>query len=371
MKVAIVHYWLVNMRGGEKVLAALCRLFPEADIFVHVVDRNSISPTLLRHNIRTTFISKFPFAKRLYPAYLPFMPLALEALDLSAYDLIISSESGPAKGVITAPHSLHVCYCHSPMRYAWDMYHDYTRHMSPILRFLIAPAMHYIRSQDLISSFRVDHYVANSAYVAERIRKIYRRESQVIHPPVAIEDFVPSPDGSVEDYYLYVGQLVRYKRPDIAVEAFNANHKRLIVVGDGALYEPLRQLAGPNIEMRGRRPFDEILGLYQRCKALVFPGVEDFGIVPVEAMACGRPVIAYGEGGALETVVDGKTGVLFRPQTAQGLAAAIERFEEDEQSFRSDEIRKHSLRFSEERFRTEILEFLDGRGYQRSAVNPS
>lgn len=364
MKVAIIHYWLVNMRGGEKVLEALCRLFPEADLFTHVVDHNSISPTLKHHHIRTTFISKLPFAKRWYPVYLPFMPLALESLDLSDYNLVISSESGPAKGVITGPDSFHICYCHSPMRYAWDMYHDYTQHLHPALRFVIAPMMHYVRGWDLQSSFRVDHFIANSNYVAKRIRKTYRRDAQVINPPVAVEDFRPSVDGHIGDYYLYVGQLVRYKRPDIAVDAFNANGKRLLLIGEGELLESLRRCAGRNIELLGRRPFQEMLKLYQRCKALVFPGVEDFGLVPVEAMACGRPVIAYAGGGALETVVDGETGILFRPQTAGGLAEAVERFEATEQAYHSDQIREYSLRFSEQRFRTEMIAFLASCGIQ-------
>jgi glycosyltransferase involved in cell wall biosynthesis len=346
------------MRGGERVLEALCRLFPEADIFTHVMDPAVLSPTLSRHRIRTTFIARLPLARRWYQKYLPLMPLALESLDLSGYDLVISSESGPAKGVITGPDCIHICYCHSPMRYAWDMYHAYTQQLNPVLRLLIAPMMLRLRAWDLQSSFRVDHFIANSSYVAKRIRKIYRRDAQVINPPVAVEDFQPSVDGHIGDYYLYLGQLVRYKRPDIAVDAFSSNGRRLIVAGAGELFEPLRSRAAPNVEMLGRRPFQEILQLYQGCRALVFPGVEDFGLVPIEAMACGRPVIAYAAGGALETVVDGKTGVLFRPQAPDGLTKAVEQFEADEQRYDSERIRGHSLRFSENRFRSEMIAFL-------------
>lgn len=357
MKVAIVHYWLVGMRGGEKVVEQLCEMYPNADIFTHVYDPDSVSAIIKKHKVVTSFISKLPFAKSKYQTYLPLMPLALEQLDLRGYDLIISSESGPAKGVITDPDALHICYCHTPMRYLWDMYQNYYENAGRLKKVLMIPLMHYIRLWDVSSAQRVDCFIANSSFIAKRIKKFYRREAIVIHPPVAIEDFGISEN--VGDYYLMVGQLVQYKRTDLAVHAFNKMKKKLIVIGQGEELEYLKSIAGDTIEILGHQPFSKIKKYYSECKALIFPGLEDFGMVPIEAMASGRPVIAFGQGGALDYVQDMKTGVLFEEQSEESLMNAVLRFEEHEKGFDSDLIRQFSLRFSKSEFQKRILDKVD------------
>jgi len=349
MKVALVHYWLVTMRGGEKVLEELCRIFPQADIFTHVVDESVLTPTLRSHRIVTSFIQKLPGARKHYQKYLPLMPMALEHLDLRGYDLVISSESGPAKGVVTDPDAVHVCYCHSPMRYIWNMYHDYRGSLGRVAGTALVPVAHYLRWWDAVSSSRVDRFVANSSNVARRIRRYYGREAEVVFPPVAVGDFTPAWDN--DGFYLMAGQLVAYKRPDLAVEAFNRSGKPLVVIGAGEQLDGLRRLAKPNILILGPQPFDVLRDHYARCRALVFPGEEDFGIVPLEAMASGKPVIAYGRGGALETVVDGRTGLFFMEQTAEALNGAIERFEAMERRFSAEEIARHAQTFDASIFR--------------------
>jgi glycosyltransferase involved in cell wall biosynthesis len=351
MKIAIIHYWLLNLRGGEKVLEALCELYPDADIYTHVYDDEAFKDSIISHHIiKTTLISKLPFAKRLYKIYLPFMPLALEELDLSGYDLIISSESGPAKGIIPPPGVPHICYCHSPMRYAWDMYQDYKRSAGFFKRLLMSPLMHYLRRWDQLSSTQVTRFIANSQFVAKRIRSYYGRKADVVNPPVGIEDLEIS--ASVGDYYLLLGQLVDYKRADLAVEAFNLSGRRLIIVGQGEQEADLRKRAAGNIEIRGHLPFQEIKSLLSQCRGLIFPGVEDFGIVPLEAMACGRPVVAFAKGGALETVVTNKTGIFFHQQTASSLNDAVNKLEEHFHDFSSVEIRNHASSFDKARFKT-------------------
>jgi glycosyltransferase involved in cell wall biosynthesis len=357
LKVAIVHYWLVGMRGGEKVIEALCELFPDADIFTHVVAPEAISSALQGHTIKTSFIAGLPFAKRRYKAYLPLMPLALENMDFRGYDLIISSESGPAKGIIPPPGAAHICYCHSPMRYLWNMYHDYRSGGGRLTRMATAVVAHYMRVWDQSSAARVDSFVANSVNVAARIHKYYRRDSRVIYPPVDVDAFEPRLEGEDEGYYLLVGELVRYKRPDLAVQTFNKLGKRLVVIGGGDLLNELRATANPNIEIHGHQPFDVLRTYYAGARALIFPGEEDFGIVPVEAMASGRPVIAYARGGALETVEDGVTGVLFYQQKVDALAAAVEGLEG--MTFDRDEIVAHARGFSKDRFKNEMLEVIE------------
>jgi glycosyltransferase involved in cell wall biosynthesis len=357
MKVAIVHYWLVGMRGGEKVVEALCEMYPDADVYTHVYDPAAISPTINRHSVRTTFISRLPRATRWYQYYLPLMPLALEQLDLRGYDLVISSESGPAKGFLVSPGTLHVCYCHTPMRYLWDMYHDYLNGANRLTRWAMRPIMHYLRIWDALSAFRVDHFVANSRYVARRISKHYRRDADVVHPPVSVDDFHISED--VDDYYLMVGQLVGYKRPDIAVEAFNRMNRKLVIIGEGELSNRLSSMAGPNVQLMGRQPFEVIRTHYAKCRALIFPGVEDFGIVPVEAMASGRPVIAYRAGGALETVEEGKTGLFFDTQDADALINAVTQYENRAEEFDPMRIRAHAESFHVSHFKREMQSLIE------------
>ena len=348
MRVAIVHYWLVGMRGGEKVLEALCDLFPQADIFTHVYVPETVSEKIRRHKVSTTFIGRLPRAQRFYKRYLPLMPLALEQLDLRGYDLILSSESGPAKGVIPPPSAVHLCYCHSPMRYVWNMYHEYRERSGLLTRLLMPMTAHYLRLWDAASAQRVDRFVANSRTTAARLRRYYGREAAVIPPPVEVDAFEIADEAERGDYLLMTGELVPYKRPDLAVEACNRMKQKLIVIGGGEMLDQIRKLAGPTVTVLGPRPFAELRHHYARCRALVFPGEEDFGIVPVEAMASGRPVIAFGRGGATETVVPNVSGVLFPEQTVEALIEAIRTCTVTD--FNPARIAAHVQQFSRARF---------------------
>ncbi len=363
MKVAIIHYWLFHMRGGEKVVESLCRMFPQADIFTHCYDPAGVSATIRAHTVTTTFISRLPLARSQYKKYLPLMPYALEGLDLSSYDLILSSESGPAKGIIPPPSAVHVCYCHSPMRYLWDQYHLYRRGAGFMTRAIMPVLAHGLRKWDAVNSMRVDEFVANSRHVARRIGKYYRREAAVVAPPVDVSAFAPCDGGEIGDYYLCAGELVAYKRVDLAVDAFTRSGRKLVVIGDGEEGPRLRKRAGPNIQFLGKVPFDTLKHHFARCRALVFPGEEDFGIIPVEVMASGRPIIAYGRGGILDTVIDGHTGLLFDEQTVDGLIDAIERFEDEiERHLDPYGLVAHAGQFSEGAFVDGMTAVLAGHG---------
>jgi glycosyltransferase involved in cell wall biosynthesis len=366
--VAIVHYWFVSRRGGERVVEVLAEMFPQADFYTLVLDRAALSPVLQSRTFTTSFLQKLPGATRHYRKLLPLFPLALEQFRLDDYDLVISSESGPAKGTMTRPRTCHVCYCHTPMRYIWDMYHEYTngKEMRGLTRLIFKAVAHYMRMWDLASASRVDYFIANSNYIAGRIRKFYRRDSAVIHPPVDVAGGYLA--DRTEDYYLVVGRLVDYKRVDLAVEACNRLKRRLRVVGMGPQYRRLKKLAGPSIEFLGNLPEAQKNEQYARCRALLFPAEEDFGIVPVEAHSFGRPVIAFGRGGALETVrgpfageetIDSSCdGIFFAEQTADSLVDAILAFEESEQAFSPAEIARNSVRFSTQRFKREMADFV-------------
>ena len=324
-----------------------------------MVNRKAISEKLLRHNIFTTFVAKLPFAEKIYQKYLPLMPLALEQLDLSDYDLVISSESGPAKGVITRPDALHVCYCHSPMRYIWDQYHVYISSAGRLVKTMFPWLSHKLRIWDVTSSSRVDYFIANSSAISLRIRKFYRRESVVIHPPCDIDtsDFTGVESG--EKFYLMAGQLVRYKRPDLAIDAFVKMNKKLVVIGGGEEFERLKAQANNSIKFLGRVDDQTLRNYYASCEALVFPGEEDFGIVPVEVMAFGKPVIALGRGGALDTVVDGVTGVFFKKDSVDSLIDAVERFEIMKNELDPEKIKLHAQQFSTKSFLTKFQNFIN------------
>jgi glycosyltransferase involved in cell wall biosynthesis len=348
MRCAIVHYWLLGMRGGEKVLEAICRLVPKPDIFTLFYDPNQVSPFIRSHRVTASFLNPF---RRYYRSLLPAMPIALEQFDLRDYDLVISSESGPAKGVLSSSHSRHICYCHTPMRYLWDLYpayiHEWTH--SRLKRALIAPLAHYLRLWDYSSAARVDHFVANSRNVQRRIRRAYRRSSQVIHPPVAVENFYyADPD----DYYLIVSELVAYKRIADAVRCFARSGRTLKIIGNGPEYAALRKLATSNIQFCGRVSDWELADLYSRCRAVLLPGEEDFGIVPVEALASGKAVIALGRGGVLESVPQNepRAGFFYTEPGETPLTNAIEEFERLEPYLSPASIREYALRFSEEAF---------------------
>ncbi|MEL6830667.1 MAG: glycosyltransferase, partial [Pseudomonadota bacterium] len=356
MKVAIVHYWLLGMRGGEKVIESLCDIFPDADIFTHVYDPKKISSNINRHAIQTSFIQSLPFASRLYKQYLPLMPSALEGLDLTDYDLVISSESGPAKGVIVRPDALHICYCHSPMRYLWDQYHQYYAGAGFFSKAGMVAMSGRLRQWDFASAARVDHFIANSEAVAMRISKYWRRTAEVIPPPVDTKKFKAR--GDRDDFYLHVGEFVPYKRADIAIKACSMLDKRLIVIGDGPGIKSLKAQAGPTVEFLGKVPDEVLADHYAKCRALLFPAEEDFGIVPVEAMSAGAPVIAFYRGGAQDYVVPEVTGQFFEKQTVQGMIEAIVRFEMKKPGFNHQEIARHARKFDRSIFEQRIKQMI-------------
>lgn len=360
MRAAIVHYWLLNRRGGEKVLDALCRLLPEADIFTLFADPATFSDEVRRHRVTASFLNPL---RRHYRALLPLMPMALESLDLRGYELVVSSESGPAKGVLTPSDARHVCYCHTPMRYLWDLYpayrNEFTR--SRWKRAAMTPLSHYLRLWDYCSAMRVSRFVANSRNVQTRIWRTYRRESEVVHPPVDVESFYWKP---AEDYFLIVSELVPYKRIDSAVRFFSRSGRRLRIAGAGPELKRLGREAARNVEFLGRVPDDELRELYARSRALILPGDEDFGITPVEALASGKPVIALGRGGALETVPP--FGGVFYPEPAEdALAAALAEFERMEPGVIPAELQAHAAQFSEAEFRRRMLPILQSEAEER------
>lgn len=358
-KVALIHDWLTGMRGGEKVLEAFCELFPDADIFTLVHKHGSMSPIIAKHNIFESPLAKIPHGREMYRKLLPLFPWAIESFDLKGYDLILSSSSSVAKGIIPPPDALHVSYLHSPMRYIWDMRSDYLgpAKMGAVSRFAAGWVAHYLRNWDVNSSARVDKFVANSRHVRSRIKKYYHRSADVIYPPVDIKSFKPGKsDGG---YFLVVSALVPYKRVDLAVAACIKLGLKLIVVGDGEELPHLRDFAGDKVDFLGFQDTKNLLELYQNATALIHPAEEDFGIAPVEAQASGRPVIAYNRGGARETVImDGKnsTGFLFSHQTVESLEDALRRF--DPAQFDSNIIRRNSLRFGRDRFLSEIRNYI-------------
>ncbi|MFL6415881.1 MAG: glycosyltransferase [Bryobacteraceae bacterium] len=359
MRVALVHYWLLGMRGGEKVLEAFCRLFPEADIFTLFYDPEKVSETIRSRRVMSSFLNP---ARRYYRSLLPLMPFALEHLDLRGYDLIISSESGPAKGILSNASSRHICYCHSPMRYLWDLYPDYLHEWthSRQKRALIALTANYLRLWDFASAARVDRFVANSRNVQKRIWRAYRRESDVVHPPVAIDSFYYR---SPLDYYLLVSELVAYKRVMDAVLCFSRSGRPLRIVGDGPEYQALKRVAKSNIEFCGRISDAELREQYARCRAVVQPGEEDFGIVSVEALASGKPVIGLGRGGILEIAPERENvSFLYAQPGDEALERAIQEFEGEEETIRPMKLQCLAAQYSEDRFAEEMLAIVNNSG---------
>lgn len=358
MKTAIIHDWLTGMRGGEKILEKICRIFPAADIYTIVWNKGRLSSEIESHRIITSFVQKLPSGTSKYRYYLPLMPAAIEAFDLRGYELIFSISHCVAKGIEKKPGQTHICYCNTPMRYVWDFFGDY---FSPRKNFFTWAAMSFFRPYlkwwDKSTARGVDYFIANSENVAERVKRHWGRDSAVIYPPVDTEFYTPSPDGAAEeDFYLAVSALVPYKKIDLAVKAFNMLGKKLKIIGTGPEADYLQKIAGPTIEFLGWRDAEAIRDHYRKCRALIFPGEEDFGIVPLEAQSCGRPVIAYGKGGALETVIDGETGVFFCEQTENALRGAVERLEQIK--FDAGRVSAHASKFSDENFNIAIKKFL-------------
>ena len=363
MKIAIIHDWLVTKAGSEAVLEQLLLMYPGADVFTLVNFLNAEDARLLNGSrCFTSFIQKLPFAQKHYRAYLPIMPLAIEQFDLSGYDVVISSSHAVAKGVITGPDQIHLSYVHSPIRYAWDLQHVYLREAkmekgvkSGIARIIL----HYMRMWDARTVNGVDYFIANSSFIARRIAKCYARKAEVIYPPVQLDEFVLGKKPK-EDFYLTVSRFVPYKKIPLIVEAFaRMTGKKLVVIGDGPENNAARDVAGPYIEFLGRQPRSVVIDYMQRAKAFVFAAEEDFGIVPVEAQGCGTPVIAYGKGGALETVVDGVTGVFFAEQTTASLIDAVKRFEMLAPSLDKQAICRNAERFEVGRFRYDFNALLE------------
>jgi len=368
MKIALVHDWLVNYAGAERVLQQIVNCYPEVDLFAIVDFLPSNQREFIQNkSVKTSFIQHLPFARRKYRSYLPLMPLAIEQFDLSAYNLIISSSHAVAKGILSGPDQLHISYVHTPMRYAWDLQHQYLKEsgLEKGIRGISARwILHKMRMWDVKTSNGVDYFIANSQYISRRIYKTYRRESEVIYPPVDIEKY--SLNVKKENFYLTTSRLVPYKKVDLIVEAFSAlPNKKLVVIGDGPDFKKIKKKASKNIELLGYQS-EPLLKKYLECaKAFVFAAEEDFGIAPLEAQACGTPVIAFGKGGALETIRGLEdscpTGLFFKEQTVTSLINAIDSFEKIKNKINPDDCRSNALRFSSHRFRTEFKEFVQSK----------
>lgn len=358
--IAIVHDWLVNYSGAEKVLEQLLNLFPDADLF-SVIEflPDDLKWFIKNKKVFTTFIQRLPFARRKYRNYLPFMPLAIEQLDVTGYDVVISSSYAVAKGVITNVNQVHICYCHSPMRYAWDLYHQYlyeANMTSGIRGFIAKTTLHYMRLWDYTTSGRVDYFVANSEYVAKRIRKVYHKEAIVIYPPVDTEAFTLVENK--DDFYLVASRMVPYKKIDIIVKAFSRMPQRkLIVIGDGPDFKKVKLHVTPNVSLLKYVPFNELKYYMGKAKAFVIAADEDFGITSVEAQSCGTPVIAYDKGGVKESVDDGSTGLFFKEQTPESIIEAVDRFESKARLLPPAGIRERACRFGIEQFKRQFEEF--------------
>ncbi|MBI5412847.1 glycosyltransferase [Candidatus Peregrinibacteria bacterium] len=356
-RVAIVCDWLISRGGAERVVLAMSEMFPEAPIYTTVYDKDRL-PEFADKTIGTSFIQKMPLALKKHYLYLPLMPYAFEQFDLSKFDIVISSSHSCAKGIITKPRTLHICYCHSPMRYAWDNCHEYFEQygLPAFLKQRAKKMLHELRIWDRLAAERVDFFVANSNHIKRRIGKYYRKDSTVIYPPVETEKFTIAKPKQEGQYYLAVGRITSYKRFDLLVDVFNELKLPLVVVGTGKDEAALKKKAGRFITFPGAIPDDELHEVYERATALVFPQSEDFGIIPLEAMSCGRPVIAYGDGGALETIMPGTTGLFFESQTKESLKKAILEFEA--MKWDREAIRSHALKFGRSVFESNLHRYI-------------
>lgn len=360
MRIAIVHDYLMQYGGAEKVVEVLHGMYPEAPIYTSAYLPGRLPDSFRTMDIRTSFIQSLPFLERSFKRYLMFYPMAFKSFDLTGFDVVISSSSGFAKGVRTAPSTLHVCYCYAPARFLWDHQRYIDKEpLSGATKLILSMALKPLKMWDLQSNSGVKHFIAISKNIQEKIERIYRRSSDVIYPPVAVSNLTASTCSA--DYFLVVSRLVAYKRIDLVVEAFNRLRKPLRIIGDGPYRPVLEKMAGPNIAFLGSVDQKNLYENYSHCRAVIFPGDEDFGIVPVEAQAFGRPVIAYASGGALETVKDGVTGIFFSQASAESLGSAVERFDGLEGFFEPSEIRRNALRFDRAVFEDKIRRFIDSK----------
>lgn len=355
MKVALVHDFLLRMGGAERVLKSLMELYPEAPVFTLLYDEKKTGSVFPKERIRTSSLQKFPrFLPGMHKFLFPFMPSAIEEFDFSGFDLVISSSGAYSHGIITNLETKHLCYYHSPMRYAWDYTHAYLRDqkLGLIGELLASHALHKVRQWDFLASDRVDMALANSRTVQERIRKYYRKNSEVIYPPVETERFIPH--AKHEGYFLIVSTLTAYKRIDLAIDLFNKIGKKLVIIGDGPDMARLKRLAGPSIDFLGFKPDEVVKEYLENCRAFIFPGEEDFGIAPLEAMACGKPVLGYRKGGLTETLIEGKTGQFFEEATVESMEAGLTQLLINETEYSAEEIAKHASQFSEKAFKKAV-----------------
>ena len=368
MKIAIVHDWLITYAGAERVLEQILNCFPDADIFAVVEFLKEKDKHFIKNKqVKTSFVQKLPFSKKRYRTYLPLMPLAIEQFDMNKYDLVISSSHAVAKGIITNPNQIHICMCYTPIRYAWDLQHQYLQESkmdNGLKGFIAKLILHYVRNWDQMNSSRVDHFISISKFISQRINKFYNRESQVIYPPVDVNNFRLNLNQR-EDYYVTCSRMVPYKKIDLIVETFSSKfkEKKLVVIGDGPDRKKIQKNAGKNIEFLGEASHKVLYDKISNSRAFIFAAYEDFGIAPIEAQSCGTPVIAYGNGGALETIMpidsDKPSGVFFNEQTQESLAEAINIFEDNIHIFKPELCRENAERFSIERFNKELINFVN------------
>jgi len=363
-KIALVCDWLTGMRGGEKCLKAICEVFPGADIFTLVYYPQHFSGAFDGHAVRTSFIQRLPWNERTFRHYLPLFPKAIESFNFTPYDVVISFSHCVAKGVQTSSRIPHICYCHTPARYVWDMQSHYTANMGFIKKRIVSQMLARLKPWDIASAGRVNYYIANSNHIQQRIKRCYNQDSQVIYPPVDVNRFQMSTTS--DGYYLVLSAWVPYKRVDVAIQAFSGSKRKLVIAGRGPESERLKRCRQPNVEFVDNPDDAMVEQLLGNCRALIFPGQEDFGIVPLEAQACGKPVIAYGAGGALETVVGidsadshCATGILYEDPSPQSLLNAVERFEQIEDRFSPEHCRRNAQRFNTERYQSQMLQFIE------------